>query len=384
MDIKQNSKNSVSFIYTILLIVYIPVLFYVRNFELNLFIGYILPISYLVMLNAFLWYFVIFSKSFINRSSKILIILVTISLAIAVAVSGSGSERALSLITFLLSLMFYHLYPMTKQEVDSLLFATILAVAFVLADNLLDANINRNTSGFIISMLMCICSVRYFCKKDVFSFSIIVIGLLLQFYFGSRTAIMGWFMFALMCFLLKASKKSFTSKKLFRIILIIAILGIIFVWFYSEVLYANIGRGKIIIFGKDLFTGRENIWHLTFESVKNHFWFGAGSQVNADYIALGYDEVYSNAHNQPLGLIASFGIMAFALFYITLSNIYKELYRNKKKCSRFPAIFIIVICLMSYLETYLFVQLQWITIVIAYSQIFNYSEKIKEWIKSAE
>ena len=361
---QNRKKHSITFIYMMSLIVYFPIMFYLRNFWENSIAGYVAPILFLLVMDGYLIRQLFFGKTVAERRCKILLLMFFIASVISFAVMRSGAERIISLHIILMSFLLYRVYPIKKSEWETLYAGFLIAVAIILADNILDGNINTNTSGFLLSMLFCVSLARYLRVKKKRYLFCALICLALQLLFASRTAMLGSILF--LFFILCLRKIRVSGKTVFWLLLTLALLGIVLAWFYSEILFPQVGRGKLIIFGKDLFTGRENIWHYTFQSIVDNFWFGAGSHVNEDLIRNGYDKVYSNAHNQPIGLLASFGIFSFALFYITLSYIVASSYRTKKKSFTVPVIFIAVISVMCYLETYFFVQVQWLAVVLSY------------------
>ena len=100
-------------------------------------------------------------------------------------------------------------------------------------------------------------------------------------------------------------------------------------------MYPAIGHGKIIIFGKDIFSGRQTIWHFAFNSIKNNFWFGVGSHLNETQFNEGYYELIMNAHNQPIGILAAFGVFFIMHCPILLHRFIKAKKRTKLNITKF-------------------------------------------------
>lgn len=357
-------KHSATFIYMISLIMYFPIMFYFRNFWEDSMAGYLIPNLLLLVIDGYLISRLYFMKTIVDRKCKILLLTFFMATVISFLVMRSGTERIISLNTILMSLLLYSICPIRKYEWETLYVGFVIVVAIILADNILDKKINTNTSGFLLSMVFCVSFARYLQVKKIRYLLCALIVFALQFFFSSRTAILGSVLFLIFGTCLRKIRISY--KTVFYILMILALMGIIFAWFYSEVLYIQVGKGTLIIFGKDLFTGRENIWHYTFQSIEDNFWFGVGSRVNEDLINNGYDKVYSDTHNQPMGLLASFGIFAFLLFYIALSYIVARSYRSDKKKFTIPLIFISVISVLCYFETYFFGQIKWVAIILSY------------------
>ena len=376
--VPKGRKSSASFVFSAMLIVYFPIMFYLRNFAENTAsdsaVAYALPILFLLIFEGYLFYCVFIRCTAVERACKILFLCFFGVTILTLCVVGSGFERIIGLHIILMSLIVYRTSPIKKKEWDTLYIFFVVAIVLVLLDNALDANINTNTSGFLLSLLFCVSFVRFMHKKKAGYLLSTLFSFVLQFVFASRTAMLGSIMFFMLALLLR--RKYFSSKFAFGGLLVLAVLGISFAWYYADVLYPHIGRGKITVFGKDLFTGRENIWYYTFRSIEDHFCFGVGSNLNADLIESGFDEIYSNAHNQSVGLLASFGIFSFVLFYVAFAYFIAQLYR-KKSCSSLPLVFIAVIFIMCFFETYFFVQMQWVAVVISFGLICGATAKVE-------
>ena len=306
----------------------------------------------------------------------------------SILVAASGVERTFGLLSILLLLYVFQLEPLKGKERRIVLCVfTVVILAIMLNGVPGDASLelpegkfNPNGCAFLLAMLFCVAVVKFSFDKKKSAILLCAICLVLQFVYISRTALIGIVMFAFLFLILKGNKKTFSHRSVFWAFCIFSMLGILLAYVYSEVLFAQVGKGNIFIFGKDIFTGREIIWNFTFESIREHFWFGVGSHLNETYYEAGYYKLIMNAHNQPLGMLASFGFPAFLFFYISFSLASAEGYRKKSKrfFGRAPAIFLFVITIMSYFDIYFFSAYNWIAIVIAYSLICSYSKKEKQ------
>jgi len=115
---------------------------------------------------------------------------------------------------------------------------------------------------------------------------------------------------AYVVFLLIPNRK-WTPKRIMQLLTTIVVIGtsipILYVLFYRE-------GSDIQIFGKPLFTGREEIWTEMFKLFKQKgfsFLIGLGSKVQ-----LWNKE--TNVHNNYFNIIANFGIIGYALYFFAV------------------------------------------------------------------
>lgn len=316
-----------------------------------------------------------------GREMKLLVLFL-ILLVVSYIWNSSGVHRSLMLFMVLSATYLFVKNPITVNESKYLFFIFTACVFFILintaigTEDAIKANkFNPNGGGFLLTLLFCASLVillkqRTFWNKTFF-LTICIISFCLQFVFISRTAMLGLILFEIAVFLFRAKKKTAKFKSAFYILLVLAVLGIVVAYIYSEVLYGMLGRGNIIIFGKDLFTGREIIWNFTFESIRENFWFGVGSSLNEEQFNSGYYELIMNAHNQPLGLLAASGVLVFVVFYVTLSLFVALLYKKNanQTFNRIPLIFMSVITIMSYFDIYFMALYNILPILLVFSII---------------
>lgn len=278
----------------------------------------------------------------------------------------------------------FNLNPLQDKEKKVIFCLFSLSILLILFNgstvgNIREGKFNPNTCGFLLTMLFCVCVPRFIDKKKKSIILIMFLCVGLQFVFDSRTALFGLLLYAFVCLILKASKRTFKHQSVFWMILVFSMLGLVAAYIYSEILFPLIGHGKIYIFGKDLFTGRQTIWGNAFHSIRENFWFGVGSHLNESLYEQGYNEAIMEAHNQPIGVFSAFGFLPFLLFYIVLASFTSSFYQNDHTCSlRYPAIFLFVVTIMSYFEVYYFSIFTWIAILITYVLIVSHSKKCIE------
>ena len=386
---KAGERRSMSFILSIVMIVYLIVQYYFPVFfdtEESLF-GYVFS-CFTILGFAFAAILIYTRHVRIANNVFNVIVLFLCSAVISLLVTTSGIERIFGLLSILTLIYVFHFDPLRVKERRTVLITFIVAIVIILLNGvsgdasleLPEGKFNPNSCAFLLAMLFCVAFVKFSFDKNKSALFLCVICLALQVVYISRTALIGIIMFAFLFLILKGNKKTFSPKFVFWMLFIFSMLGILLAYIYSEVLFAQVGKGNISIFGKDIFTGRETIWNFTFESIREHFWFGVGSHLNEAYYEAGYYKLIMNAHNQPLGMLAAYGFLPFLTFYIAFSIVSAIGYRKmgKSVMGRAPAIFLLVITIMSYFDIYFFSQYNWIAIVIAYALICSYSKKEKQ------
>ncbi len=382
--------RSVSFWLSVFLIIYAVLYFYIKSILRDE--SVVEYQAYFSILANLLLFCFLFLKLFlggkrIERNIKCWILLTLIFCMISYFVNFSGLEKLLGLSIFLMSIAVFQIYPLRKNELNIIFCLFVFAVILILLngtteiDSIDESKFNPNACGFLLALVFCVSLVRFGKSKRVLDFVMLLVSFDMQFFFTSRTAMLGCLMFFTLFVLRKFKKKGCGFKTLFAILLVLPLLGVAVAYIYAEVLYPQIGVGKIIIFGKDLFTGRQEIWHYTFESIKEHLWFGVGSHLNDDLLNSGFYDLIANAHNQSLGTIAAFGILPFVSFSIAFAAVGAFTYKRKFKGNKFtvlPVLFLAVICVMSWFDLYLFSQYNWVPIIISYGLICGYGKKVRK------
>lgn len=292
----------------------------------------------------------------------------------------SGVLQVMYAFTILLYLYVFHADPLRKREQNIVLIMFTVITFFVLLNGDRGAVIyggnegkfNPNTCGLMLSMLFFAGVSKYVSERKISLLIFSVVCFLVQFLFLCRTALMGEAIFLVGLLITRARKKTFRRSTVFWTIFLFSIGGVIFAWLYADVLFSAVGYGKITILGKDLFTGRQAIWQNALQRIRNNPIFGVGGQ-----LGVGEDEIadsLENAHNQPLGILAAFGLLPFLFFYVALALLAALPYCNghgSRQCNRVPAIFLFTITVMCYFE--LLFSAQWGAILMAYPIILSCS-----------
>lgn len=374
---KGNQKKTPAFKLYIILILYMFLFFYA-----NKLIGRDIESGYgvlTVIINAVLFLYLIIGLVFnryVNRTTVFLICLFVVLSGISFLVNRSGLEKLFGLACFLTIIVAGQVQSMTNNERRIAYYLFIIVVIVVLLNgNTLETvhetnKFNPNICGQLLTLLFCVSFVKFRADKKFDGLFFCILSTVLQFVYKSRTALMGEAIFLVLYMFAKFVKMK-NRKLLFLFTFLISVGGVLFAYLYSEVLFPKLGYGKIIIFGKDLFTGRQWIWHYTFEFIKRNIFFGGGSYVNNDLVANGFDNVVTNVHSQSLGILSAFGILPFIVFYVAFSYAISEPYK-RKQFDLAPVLFMITISIMTYFEIYLFTQYYWLSIVVAYTLISNF------------
>ncbi|MCH5157833.1 MAG: O-antigen ligase family protein [Clostridiales bacterium] len=291
----------------------------------------------------------------------------------------SGLERVITLSALLTGIMIFKKYPLKKSELITLYYVFAAMVLIKIANGTTAENsndttkFNSNQCAISLMMLFCASLVILAHRKRVLYLIIAALCIALQFYFTSRNALGGCILFALSFCIFKAWKRKYKASSAFVLVFALSMLGILVAYIYSTVLYEAIGKGQITILGKDLFTGRQKIWAMTFDLIKENLWFGVGSHVNEDAILATGNDLYRNAHNMPLAVLASFGIIHFILFYLLFSRLVTKSSEVTSKKHKYvdlaPILYISVITVMNYLETLFFYQQTVSMIIVSFGFI---------------
>ncbi len=383
INVQAPTKHSASFSVTVILLIYMPLYFYYRLLTENVDNALIaaVPSIVSVLIMLYLLFKIHSIYKYFKASYLLLFLGMCFCMMVTVMFTNSGADSFVQLCTILLCVFLFSYQPLKAKEVSILFKLFVIGVILILLNTsdgsyIQPGKFNPNTGGFLLAMLFCVSFSIFMKRRNILYFVMALICLVLQIYFISRTGLLGCIAFLVLMLAFNAAQKTFDYKTIIYAFSILSILGVFIAYIYSEVLYPMIGNGVIVIFGKDLFTGRETIWHNAFQSIYENILFGVGNHLNEDLYNAGQTELVMNAHNQPLGILAAFGIVVFIIFYLLLAVFISILYRrNKNVISRAPAVFFAVIIIMSYFDIYFFSPYNLLAILIAYSLIIGTSRR---------
>lgn len=204
-------------------------------------------------------------------------------------------------------------------------------------------NLNPNSMGFFLLIFYCILIVDYSYTKKKRKLFLALILVILQEFYLCRSSMLFSILFALSVVVSNYFNIKFKHKAL--IITIILVLQLYFTYFYSIILYESIGKNNLIIFGKDIFTGREVIWSDAFKQISGNLFFGIGNAFTSTLNING--EFMTNLHNSTLAILLNFGVIGLVSTITLCSHLFS------KKKYKFSFLFFCCILGLSFFETHL-------------------------------
>ncbi len=372
---RKHKRETLAFYYAVFLLVYSLLYFYLYE-SLSAVIAQIMTLIGLF----FSALIVVVNTKKINLKNLILIAyLIGSMFATNIFNQPAWGHMAISVMTLCGVYVFSNTALSCRQLFKVLCLFIVFVILVLLNCNVgnefYEGKFNPNTGGFVLAMLFCVlftCFITEKGKNKKLIFAILsILCLALQIVYISRTALLCCLMFSFVCLILRVSKKNVTNHFARRTIFVMAVLGLVVAYVYC-LLFNTVGYGKIIIFKKDLFTGREIIWNGAFEAILQNPLFGVGSDLNTKLVMETGNVLLSNAHNQPVGIMVTFGIPVFIIYYYLFSRAIVV----SKKCLSMPLlIFVITVVVMSYFDVYFYSVYNVAPILIAYCLIKNRMER---------
>lgn len=323
---------------------------------------------------------------FLKKSVKIVWLLFLAFIGISYLINRSGLEYICNTVAFLGIMTFL---PYARLNNDILKILTFVYAVFVATIAIFATrwtgdsgkiNINTNTSGYVMFFFeVIILSFAATYKKGMvvkyFLVFLALVAIYFQFKFESRSTFIGTALY-IFYLIFKGFFNKIKVKNLKLLVFALSILAVVFAYFYSVTLFNAVGKGNWIIFGKDIFTGRQTIWSLAFEKLKGNWLFGIGNTLAQE----GNEENMYNLHNQTMGYLTCFGVIVAFLYSVLIAMLTGGLDRGKK--SKHSVAFVIVLCLLSFLETCIyastFIGFTTFALIIVYScDTKIYNEEIK-------
>ena len=306
--------------------------------------------------------FIIFNNKYLDKKNIIYFGVFCFCIFLSALIHMSGIEDMCKISSFLAILFISSDFKISSKTVKHLYCATlILGMALLLFAPLGDLNttiikgvsflkeVNPNASAFYmysVAIISIVFASIYKGKKrllNIIIFCIATVGIIL---FKSRTCLMCLLISMFFLVLFKYIKGDHKT----RFLALLAVLGIIFAYFYAVILFDLVGgTGKVEIFGKDLFTGRQKIWQSAFLRLDGNYLFGIGNTLAEGTENVAYT---SNIHNQFLSIMTIYGLPTAIMFILCLTKFINSLVDNKKQYYIILSVGIsfIVGC---YFETYL-------------------------------
>ncbi|MBO5889665.1 MAG: O-antigen ligase family protein [Clostridia bacterium] len=290
----------------------------------------------------------------------ILVSLISCYLAVYL-IQGSGLEYAINLIAVIgiLSVIPHLDYSGVVYKIMTYLFYAFVVLIILFAPKtdlgktaglISFNNLNPNCSSIILMVTSIFVLKRIETIKSQNKKIALIILLLLIYYFqlqfSSRIALLGSALFLAYYFLRNKINKISKNKVVF-LSLIVLLLSPVFCYLYSVTLFNIIGKGNLIIMGKDIFTGRQVIWKEAFEYIENDLILGLGNTFKSTFYASSTEA--SNLHNQMMGCLVCFGIVNMIIFAVAYSSSIGKIWQNPNL--KFTATYLLLLIIISYTET---------------------------------
>lgn len=305
--------------YVLLLFVVFNCIAFVSNKLFNLYDHYS---PYIVGIMVIIFFF---KRSLLKSSLKSIayVVFFAVYALSTLFLTGGGLGSVMDVVDSMLVIIICSEYYLSDQSLRRLIILLVCLSLFVISKShgyylksLYDKTnfINSNTMAQVV-MYTCI-YVSIFLKKIRHRFRVpVILGLYVLgvwgiFNFQSRGTLSTFLLFIILDY---AVPKRFFKNK-FRTLLSVGLvlsLGLTFPYVYTT-LYNNGVNFSIPFTTKSLYTGRELIWNNFYNSLGENMtnWlFGLGSHAQ---LWVGHSQ---NLHNNYLSVIASFGVIGFAMYY---------------------------------------------------------------------
>ena len=215
--------------------------------------------------------------------------------------------------------------------------------------------LNPNTSAFVcfIAFIIFLAFSTTFQNKLVswIFVALAAVCVVFQIQFGGRTALIGVVLFVGYFVLRKMFDK--TQKKTAALLILLLCIGsIAFTYVYAKILFNWIGKGNLTILGKDLFTGRQEVWAKGFEALRGHWLFGIGNTLQSNYPMHEGKGAPTSLDNQMMGYLVCFGLLTFVAVTALLTALVARLCSSKKT----TVAAVLVLWIISFFEAYCFYQ----------------------------
>lgn len=274
-------------------------------------------------------------------------------LAISYLFNESGLENSCNTILLFSMLLTCPRMHLTRRTIFRfanvyIVLSLLIAIVSAIDRNIINNNTNSTAMILMAGDIICILMARSYGKKQMLRtiyYCIAIIMAVLQLYYKSRATILCTVLIALY-FILKNRIDKYGYKAIYRLSVLICVGGTLFAYIYADVLFELFGRGEVLIFGKDLFSGRQTIWHNALETFKENWLLGVGNRLMAD------DGTVFNAHNQMLGWLVNYGVIAYGCIVFLFAITFRD-YSKRLRSKAFVFIFLILM-IHSYAETTLY------------------------------
>ena len=236
--------------------------------------------------------------------------------------------------------------------------------------------LNTNSSGFVLVLaLFCLAAFAGANKKSAWLlYGLGGITILFQLQFAGRSSLLGTVL--LLVYLVGRRYFDRFSSPLIKVLSAgLAAFAVIFAYLYAVVLFDIFGHGNVFFFGKDIFTGRQEIWSDAFQQLQGHWLFGIGNALKS--IVIGDDTSgVTNLHNQIMGYLTCFGIMVTLFYIILLAVLTAKVYKSSRR--KYATALLLILIIMSYFDTILYSSNNMVYLPIVLVIVYSCDKKRRE------
>ena len=168
-------------------------------------------------------------------------------------------------------------------------------------------------------------------EKNVFDWLILLLGVMLLFFSSTRSSLAAILVFGIVTVIIKLHlKRKGNDKAFLNRVLLLSIIGcVVFIFFYTESGYTELGMKinqlSIAYFGKNLYSGRQAIWHELIRAIKDNPITGYGLNTLPSDIY----NTHLSAHNTFFQVAIQSGMVGLLLLFNILISISKNVIKNK-------------------------------------------------------
>lgn len=255
-----------------------------------------------------------------------------------------------------------YLYYFRKCELENkkvlLLICTVASLLFVYISTTVvnsfyshNSSLNPNAVAQILFVLLIILNhlLNFFNKRKIIILIFSILILIGIYNCESRSVLFVSILYLIISSISKKMMKKEKYLKKEKIIYWIIIIAGLLVPYILVNMYTNSYTLTFSLFGKSLYSGREKIWIVVLDELKNIKYFLFGIPTNQYYSLM----FTSNLHNVFLTVLANYGIIYFLIYFNYLFKNFENIIKNKTN-NIYLSFGIIFILLVGSMENILF------------------------------
>ncbi len=311
----------------------------------------------------------------INKKIRSAWICMMFFIAIAYLLHPSAGTHICNLTVFLGVLTLLPFTDLKHADIKWILSAYVIYVLIIAflgpkfgedaSNSIININTNLSSTIMLCFFIIILTKINFDKKNKLLYLILLIIPIICIISFKGRSSIVSVLMIVIY-FLGKKFFDRIKPNKIGLLVVALCVFSVIFAYVYSTVLVDLFGS-NIVIFGKNLFTGRQSIWAPVFERFDEIGLFGYGNRFD-----VGYDYLPS-MHNVMLTMLVDFGCIATFFYVILLALIMTKLGKILK--SKFLIAFILIFLLKTIFEGDFLADWTISHICISIILIFSFSKK---------